>query len=108
MLDDLYHDIVVKMVEAIDTEDTQHTKLIVIPSLTDATHDFVYPQAPNAVLDHEVRPSVCLFFWSCLLTAWGAALLCSEKGNLLPSPHLSPPSLLPGSASFSFPTPAPS
>jgi len=64
MLDDLYHDIVVKMVEAIDTEDTQHTKLIVIPSLTDATHDFVYPQAPNAVLDHErvfFFPNPCTF-----------------------------------------------
>lgn len=55
MLDDLYHDIVAKMVDAIEGENTSHTKLIIIPSLTDATHDFVYPQAPNQVVDNEVR-----------------------------------------------------
>jgi hypothetical protein len=54
MLDDLYHDIVAKMVDAIEGEGTSHTKLIIIPSLTDATHDFVYPQAPNPVVDSEV------------------------------------------------------
>lgn len=34
------------------------THAIIIPSLNDVTHDFIFPQAPLQVptLEHEVRP----------------------------------------------------
>lgn len=54
VLEELYQDIVAKMVEAIEDSDNKHTQLVIIPALNDVTHDYVFPQAPNPSIDHEV------------------------------------------------------
>lgn len=61
--EELYEDVVAKMVDAIRES---HTKLIIIPSLADATHDNIYPQAPLPKVEHEVSDFFLVGRWSCL------------------------------------------
>ncbi len=50
----LYEDVVAKMVDAITADGNKHTHLLIIPNLLDAAYDDVYPQAPNPTVEHEV------------------------------------------------------
>ncbi len=52
-LEELYEDVISKMVEAV-SEEGCHTQLVLVPSLGDVTHDDIYPQAPLATVEHEV------------------------------------------------------
>ena len=49
----LYQDVIGKVAEVVMEELTQ-SQLIIIPSMRDVCHDFVFPQAPLKVMDHEV------------------------------------------------------
>lgn len=49
----LYQDVIGKVAEVVIEELTQ-SQLIIIPSMRDVSHDFVFPQAPLKVMDHEV------------------------------------------------------
>jgi hypothetical protein len=62
----LYQDVVTQVAEVV-MEELVHTHLIVIPSLRDASHDCIFPQAPLPVVEHEVEgragnaSALCLF-----------------------------------------------
>lgn len=49
----LYQDVIGKVAEVV-IEELTHSQLIVIPSMRDASHDFVFPQAPLKTMEHEV------------------------------------------------------
>eukprot|EP00730_Choanoeca_flexa_P015575 TRINITY_DN7181_c0_g1_i1.p1 TRINITY_DN7181_c0_g1~~TRINITY_DN7181_c0_g1_i1.p1 ORF type:complete len:643 (+),score=139.85 TRINITY_DN7181_c0_g1_i1:36-1964(+) len=48
----LYQDVITKVAEVV-IEELTHSQLVVVPSMRDVCHDFIFPQAPLQVLEHE-------------------------------------------------------